>query len=152
MFYLNLLLLIIRTLCPNTEWNTWVNEHVEPNDIEILYRVVESEATDGTLEQKMNVASCVLARVESDEFPDSIRDVVFQKGQFAVIADKRYYSVTITDSTKEAVRNVLFKGKTTDCLFFCTPTCQSAKSGWFSTLQIQFNDGMHIYTYGNKRR
>lgn len=114
---------------------------------EILCRIVEAEATDGTLEQKMNVASCVLARVASPEWPSTIEEVVFQKKQFSPITDGRYYTVTITDSTREAVRIVRQEGWTTDCVWFCTPTCSSAKTGFHSRLKFAFNDGMHNFYY-----
>lgn len=132
-------------------WQGWVLNNIHPSDLEMLFRVVESEATGGTIEQKKNVMSCVLARMRSPEFPNTVEGVIFEKGQFAVISDKRYYNVKVTESTKKAVIEVLLCGMTTDCLFFCTPTCQSAETGWFSTLEIQFNDKMHIYTYGNKK-
>lgn len=112
---------------------------------EILCRIVEAEATGGTIEQKMNVASCILARVSSPDWPNTIEDVVFQKKQFSPISDGRYYTVTITEETREAVRIVRQEGWTHDCVWFCTPTCKSAISGFHSRLKFAFHDGMHNY-------
>lgn len=120
------------------------------SDRDILYRIVEAEATDGTEEQKRNVASCILNRVDSDEWPNSIEGVVFQKGQFSPLSDGRYYSVKIQQSTIDAVDYILAHGAEHDCIFFCTPTCRSAVSGWFSTLRVSFCDGMHNYYTGRK--
>lgn len=114
-------------------------------EYEILCRIVEAEATGGTIEQKRNVASCILARVGSSEFPNSIEEVVFQAKQFSPISDGRYYTVEITDSTREAVWLTIQEGCMHDCVWFCTPTCSSAKTGFHSTLDFQFFDGMHNY-------
>lgn len=112
---------------------------------EILCRIVEAEATGGTIEQKMNVASCVLARVASPDWPDTIEGVVFQPKQFSPISDGRYYTVTITEETREAVELVKQEGWTHDCVWFCTPTCSSARSGFHSRLKFAFADEMHNY-------
>ena len=98
----------------------------------------------------MNVASCVLARVESPEFPDTIKKVVFEKKQFSPISDGRYYSVKVQKSTKKAVKRVLKHGKTHNYLYFCAYYC---KSSWFAEkdrkLAAQgkecYKDGMHRY-------
>lgn len=117
---------------------------------EILIRIVEAEATDGTLEQKMNVASCVLARVGSPDWPNTIEEVVFQKKQFSPITDGRYYSVTITESSREAVEIVQQEGLLHDYTFFCAD-CASYRTGWFSTLKEFYFDGMHHYFTGEKK-
>ena len=119
----------------------WMDSH----SYSILLRIVEAEATGGTIEQKQNVASCVLARYWSKGWPDTIEGVVFQKHQFSPIDDGRYWKVTVTDSTREAVWLTLKEGCTHDCFYFCTHYCNSYKTGWFSTLDEQFYDGMHGY-------
>ena len=60
---------------------------------------------------KMLVANVVLNRVEDSHFPDSINDVIFQSDngvtQFSPISDGRFYKVTISQETIEAVNKVL---------------------------------------------
>ena len=105
---------------------------VTDKEKEILFRIVEAEATGGTVSQKMNVASCVLARVESPDWGDTIEKVVFDHSngvwQFSPLGDGRYYSVSITDSTKVAVDNVLKYGKTHDCQWFCSDGSYNKKN------------------------
>ena len=119
---------------------------------EILYRIVEAEATDGTVRQKMNVASCIMARVESDEFPDTIKGVVFEKykdtWQFTPLGDGRYYSVKITEDTKDAVNKVLESGRTHSCLWFCSDKSYTSGHSWHKkNLDYGFFDDMHHYFY-----
>lgn len=80
-------------------------------EIAILERIVEAEATGEDIYGKILVANVVLNRVLSDDFPDTIKRVVFKKGQFQPIQDGRYYDVEITDSTREAVKRVIEKGE-----------------------------------------
>lgn len=76
-------------------------------EIEILERIVEAEATGGDVKSKILVANVVLNRVKHKSFPNSIEGVVFQKKQFSPIRDGRYYSVSVTKSTKEAVKRAI---------------------------------------------
>ena len=117
---------------------------------EILERIVEAEATGGNRKQKMNVASCVLARVQSNDWPNTVEKVVFQQVsgayQFSPIGDRRYYSVHITDSTKAAVDDVLHFGLTHNCLYFCTKASYECKNSWHrKNLSYKFYDSMHMY-------
>ena len=118
----------------------------------ILERIVEAEATGGNVAQKMNVASCVLARVESKDWPNTIEKVVFQNDgkvwQFSPVSDKRYYSVKITDSTKRAVDKVLKNGKTHNCEWFCSDKSYHKENSWHRNhLKWAFFDGEHHYFY-----
>ena len=99
---------------------------VTPKEFEILCKATESEATGEGYEGKIRVAMTILNRVDSNEFPNSIYDVVFQKNAFSVISDGRYYSVSVTDETIDAVNDAL-KGKFEyDALWFNTKNCTSS--------------------------
>ncbi|MDO4942532.1 MAG: cell wall hydrolase [Lachnospiraceae bacterium] len=85
--------------------------HISDTDFNILSRIVEAEATDKDIKSKILVANVVLNRWKSGEFPDSIEGVVFQREngavQFSPTADGRYYSVHVTESSKESVERAL---------------------------------------------
>jgi N-acetylmuramoyl-L-alanine amidase len=131
------------------------NQHItySAEDLEVLERIVEAEATGCSLESKMNIASVVINRVNSDEFPDNVKDVVFQKiaghYQFSPVDDERYWEVEITQSTREAVMNVVAEGTTNDALYFCVYSdVQSEKlRDWFNGLNFLFEDNENIYYY-----
>ena len=80
-------------------------------ELEVLKRIVEAEAGGEDEEGKLLVANVVINRVKSEEFPDTISEVVFQRGngvtQFSPIATGRYYSVEISDETCAAVERAL---------------------------------------------
>jgi N-acetylmuramoyl-L-alanine amidase len=80
-------------------------------DYEALLRIIEAEATGEDLKGKILVGNVIMNRINSEEFPDTVEQVVFQKVdghvQFSPTADGRYESVSITEETKEAVSYIL---------------------------------------------
>ncbi len=103
----------------------------------ILERIVEAEATDKDRKSKILVANVILNRVRSEEFPDSIEAVVFQREngnvQFSPTADGRYDSVHVTESTKESVDRAL-EGEdySEGALYFVEKTIANPKNvSWF---------------------
>lgn len=84
---------------------------ITEEDKEVLLRIVEAEATAEDVKGRMLVANVILNRVLSSKFPDNITDVVFQNNgktyQFSPIKDGRYWSVTVSEKTREAVERVL---------------------------------------------
>ena len=114
------------------------------NDIAILERIVEAEATGGDVKSKILVANVILNRVNNSVFPSSIEGVVFQKKQFSPISDGRYYSVSITDTTKEAVNRAL-QGEdySEGALYFAARKSASASNmSWFD------NNLTYVLAYG----
>ena len=114
-------------------------------EIAILERIVEAEATGGSIDSKIHVAHVILNRCLSDGFPNDVESVVFEKKQFAPIKDGRYYTVKITDSTKEAVQMALAMDDTVDgaVYFALLKDVKNAKTrSWFDTLEFIFMDDL----------
>lgn len=84
---------------------------LEQKELEALLRIVEAEAGCEDEEGKLLVANVVLNRLNSDKFPDSITEIVFQREngvtQFSPVADGSYYKVTISEETVDAVGRAL---------------------------------------------
>lgn len=62
-----------------------IEEEIYLGELELLAQLVEAEAGNQDFEGKCLVVDCVLNRVESPEFPDTISEVIFQDGQFSVM-------------------------------------------------------------------
>lgn len=81
------------------------------NDMEILCRLVEAEAGGEDFQGKKLVAHVVLNRLEHEQFPDTIEDVVFETRQgitqFSPVKDGRYYRVKVSEETKTAVEQAV---------------------------------------------
>ena len=85
--------------------------NIKQSEYDNLLRLVEAEAGGEDLMGKMLVANVVLNRVESEQFPNTINEVIFQSNngvtQFSPVGDGRFYSVKVSQQTIEAVNLVL---------------------------------------------
>lgn len=125
---------------------------ITEEDKEVLLRIVEAEATCEDIKGRMLVANVILNRVVSEEFPDSITEVVFQNNgetyQFAPIKDGRYWTVKISEETIEAVERVLAgEDDSRGALYFAARSMANKKAmRWFdSSLQYLFRHGVHEF-------
>ena len=76
---------------------------VSDDDYQVLLRIVQAEAGVCDEKGKILVANVVLNRVKSQEFPDSVRSVVYEPSQFSPVSDGSINSVKVTEETKECV-------------------------------------------------
>ncbi len=115
------------------------------HELQVLYRIVEAEATGCSMEAKKNIASVIINRVHNREFPDRISDAVFQRVrgyyQFSPILDGRYWEVEVIKETVQAVNDVIGNGVTTKALYFTVIDQISQKNrSWFNNLEYLFTD------------
>lgn len=61
-----------------------IAEEIKLGEMELLAQLVEAEAGNQPFEGKCLVVDTILNRVESDDFPDTITEVIFQPGAFTV--------------------------------------------------------------------
>lgn len=75
-------------------------------ELELLAQLVEAEAGNQDLTGKCYVVDVVLNRVDSDEFPNTIEEVIFQDIQFSVMLDGAFDRAGwyISDESFEAVK------------------------------------------------
>lgn len=76
------------------------------DDFELLARVVYAESNTESLEGQQAVAEVVLNRRAAENFPDTVRDVLYQPGQFATAS--MLERVTPTQSNYTAVWLALY--------------------------------------------
>ena len=102
---------------PEEEMN-YLDINISDEEKEILCRIVEAEVTgtgecynisdDEMKKCKFRVARVILNRIKSERFPGkTVESIVFQKNQFSPTFDGHYYTVHITDLTREAVEMAL---------------------------------------------
>jgi spore germination cell wall hydrolase CwlJ-like protein len=122
------------------------------DDIDVLCRIVEAEAAGEDENGKLLVANVVLNRVANDSFPDTVREVVFQSdsgiSQFSPISNGKYYQVTVSDETKNAVKRALEGEDISDgaLYFVARKYADSRKISWFeNNLKFLFNYGGHEF-------
>ena len=73
----------------------------------LLARIAMAEAEGCNTQTKTLIIMCVLNRVWSDEFPDTIEEVIFQENQFSPIDNGRWDKVEPNEDCYEAVKVVM---------------------------------------------
>ena len=79
------------------------------DDLYLLARIIDSAAGSDWLtdEFRMCVGEVVLNRVASPEFPDTIRGVVYQRGQYSVVANPRFDTLAPREECVDAALRLL---------------------------------------------
>lgn len=76
-------------------------------DSYLLAKIAMAEAEGCNTRTKTLIIMCVLNRVWSDEFPDTIEEVIFQENQFSPIDNGRWDRVEPNEDCYEAVKIVM---------------------------------------------
>lgn len=116
------------------------------DDLYWLSRIVSAEAKGESEKGQIAVANVVLNRVEHESFPDSIKDVVFEKGQFSPVNDKSIYNEPTADAVESTIKAL--EGEVVvdeDVLFFYNP--KIAPNSWASKRKEATTIGNHRFTY-----
>jgi N-acetylmuramoyl-L-alanine amidase len=116
----------------------------DAKDSYLLAKIAMAEAEGEDVEGKAFVMLVVLNRVWTDEFPDTIHDVIYQKSQFSPMADGRFDRVEPNEECYEALEMVMSGWDESDgALYF-----ESGKSAdnWHSRhLEYLFTHGGHRF-------
>lgn len=121
-------------------------------ELEVLLRIVEAEAGGEDEEGRLLVANVILNRVNSEEFPDTVSEVVFQKegsvAQFSPAYSGKYYRVEVSDTTISAVgRALMGEDISQGALYFVARKRANSNSlKWFDEkLVFLFEHGGHEF-------
>lgn len=143
---------VAKTVKSTSAKKTEYKVKLSDEEIEVLQRIVEAEATGEDTKGKMLVANVILNRVNNKDFPDTVKAVVFQKDgstyQFSPIKDGRYYSVKVSESTKKAVKRVLKGEDDSQGALYFSARIRADKSSmsWFDRhLTFLFKYGGHEF-------
>jgi N-acetylmuramoyl-L-alanine amidase len=115
------------------------------HELDLLARLVRAEAQTEPFEGKIAVACVVLNRVESSLFPDTIKEVIYEPGQFQPISNGEIHEPADEDSiaaVKEALtekRNIVPEST----LFFYNPDI--ATSRWLDSRSTTVVIGQHVF-------
>lgn len=79
---------------------------VSYDEAQLLLRIAQAEAGNQGEEGMWLVMSVVLNRVASPDFPDSIREVIFQDYQFTSVLDGNFDKAVISEPCHEALARI----------------------------------------------
>jgi len=118
---------------------------ISAGDRELLAQLVHAEASGEPFKGKVKVAQVVLNRVNSPQFPNTVRCVIMQKGQFSPVANGTIHnSPTASDylATDKALYDNEKRGD--GSLYFFNPAI-STDGQWFSSLETTTVIGHHVF-------
>lgn len=123
-------------------------------DYDILLRIVEAEAGGEDEDGKLLVANVVLNRMNSEDFPNSVKEVVMQRNsrvtQFSPVASGRIWRVEVSEETVRAVERAL-KGEdiSQGALYFASRKhANNGSMSWFDQkLTFLFCHGGHEFFF-----
>lgn len=115
-----------------------IYDYYTDKDLDMFFRVVQAEAGDEySFEQKVNVASVIINRLNHDKFGDTIQEVLTED-QFETVHNKRYKKVKVSENTILACEySFQIEDTTNGCLFF--------DSNHLLKYKFMFNDGAHNF-------
>lgn len=125
------------------EYSEWVDppetiyDYYTEDEIYLMQRCIETETFEADFDSKVNVASVILNRIESDEFANEVSEIIV-KGQFA------FGRENISENTVLALEYAFMIGDTTDgALYFHS----NPKTETFNGAEFIFTDtaGHHFY-------
>jgi N-acetylmuramoyl-L-alanine amidase len=94
----------------------------------LLAQVVHGEARGEDYIGKVAVAAVVLNRMESPQFPNTLKEVVFQPRAFTCVDDGQIRLTPDLEAYKAAFDAILGSDPTGGCLFYMNP--RTATSRW----------------------
>lgn len=109
------------------------------SDIDLLALVTMAEAEGESELGKRLVIDTILNRVDSDQFPDTVYDVIYQKNQFTSMWNGRADRCHVDDDIRRLVEEELVNRTNTDVLFF-----HAGKYGNYGT--PLFPEGNHYFS------
>lgn len=119
-------------------------------ELDLLARLIYSESGGESYETKLKVGSVVMNRVESDKFPNTIHDVIYQEKQFSVTTYKLNGVVMIDRPANEesikAAREILENGSVlpADVQVFYADYC---KESWVNSREVYGVSDSTVFAY-----
>ncbi|MFT9849026.1 cell wall hydrolase [Aneurinibacillus sp. REN35] len=116
---------------------------IKKEDVDKLARVIHGEARGESFEGQVAVGAVVLNRLQSEEFPKTMQEVIFQPGAFTAVSDGQY-ALTPNKQAYRAAREALRGVDPTDrSLYYFNPDIATSK--WIWTRQQIKKIGKHIF-------
>ncbi|SDH81501.1 N-acetylmuramoyl-L-alanine amidase [Alteribacillus persepolensis] len=125
-----------------------IPESITSSERDLLERLVSSEAEGESYAGKVAVATVVLNRVSSSEFPNTINEVIYDVSatgnpSFSPVMDGSIHEPADAQSKKAVKEALAFEGMGSGSLFFYNPAI--ATNHWISTRETTSVIGNHVF-------
>ncbi|MBA2874230.1 cell wall hydrolase [Thermaerobacillus caldiproteolyticus] len=120
---------------------------ISPSEKDLLARLVHAEAKGEPFAGKVAVATVVLNRVDHPDFPDTIREVIYERSgghyAFTPVQNGAINEPADRESYRAVEEALAFRGLGNGSLFFYNP--KTAKSNWLRSKPVTVVIGNHVF-------
>ena len=117
--------------------------NITNEELLLLSKLVTGEARGESYEGQVAVAAVVINRVKDPRFPNSIKDVIYQKNAFSVVKNGSI-NLQPTESAYSAAQDAWYgKDPTDKAIYFWNPDIATCK--WIKTLNPYMRIGNHVF-------
>lgn len=124
-------------------WNTLRKYTLNIEEMDILAKVIYSESRGEPYKGQVAVGAVVMNRIQSSQFPNNIKDVVFQKDAFTAVSDGQYWLIPNRTAYLAALDAVRGWDPTYNSIYYFNP--DTATSAWIWTRPQNLKIGKHIF-------
>ena len=127
----------------NSSSNKNTSSASNQNDINLLSKVIYSEARGEPYKGQVAVGAVVLNRVASSSFPNTLAGVVYQSGAFDAVSDGQI-NLTPDETARKAAQDAINGwDPTSGCIYYFNPATATSKWIWSRPQVITI--GKHIF-------
>ena len=113
------------------------------NDVNLLSKVIYSEARGEPYKGQVAVGAVVLNRVSSSSFPNTLAGVVYQSGAFDAVSDGQI-NLTPDETARKAAQDAINGwDPTSGCIYYFNPSTATSKWIWSRPQVITI--GKHVF-------
>ena len=117
--------------------------NITNEELLLLSKLVTGEARGESYEGQVAVAVVVINRVKDPRFPNTIKDVIYQKNAFSVVKDGSI-NLQPTESAYSAAKDALYGNDPTNkAIYFWNPDIATCK--WIRKLNPYLRIGNHVF-------
>ncbi|MGM7722277.1 cell wall hydrolase [Metabacillus sp. Hm71] len=109
----------------------------------LLARLVHAEAKGEPFAGKVAVATVVLNRVEDEQFPDTVKDVIYEENAFEPVQNGSINEPANKEAHKAVQEALKNEDKNDELLYFYNP--ETATSDWILTREVVETIGNHAF-------
>lgn len=136
-------LLYLGITSSNGTTNTNTNNGYTEREVMALASIIHGEARGEPYEGQVAVGAVVLNRVDSGDFPNTITEVIYQKGAFDAVSDGQFY-LPPNESAIQAARDAVAGwDPVRGALYYWNPV--TATSRWIWSIPITNQIGRHVF-------
>jgi N-acetylmuramoyl-L-alanine amidase len=115
------------------------------DEVMLLATLIFLEARDEPMEGKIGVGNVVMNRIAHSEFPNTLQEVIFQKGQYTPVSNGSIHSTQPDESAIEAAkRSLAGENHVGNAIFFFNP---KHTNEFLSSRPLSVEIGNHRFLY-----